>query len=105
MSELFRAKGPAVRLKDVIEPQQAVEESIQRMQLTTENLAVGVYSSWNLSARRQELGTTCFFQGAIELAIESGRNVRETQIEIAARTLGLLNDWGAITKVDKYQKM
>lgn len=102
----FRGKGRSATHYDrVTDPEQLVEASVQRMQLATENLAVGVYSPWNLSPRRQEFGTTCFFQGAIELAIESGRKVSERQIEMAARAMGLLNDGGTITSSDKYKSM
>lgn len=94
----FKPIGRSIPSNDYLRTsEKAVEASAHRMQLVAQKFEVGIYSSWNLSPRKQELGTTCFFSGPIQIAIESGRNVSEQQIEQAARAMGLLNDGGAIT--------
>ncbi|MBI2040276.1 hypothetical protein HYT18_04320 [Candidatus Microgenomates bacterium] len=76
---------------------QAVEASIERIHQATRDLPLGLSTAWRLPTRRQQLGTTCFFSGPIQIAEASGRQISERQLAEAATAQGLLNQGGAVT--------
>ncbi len=98
MSEEFRGLGTSSSPIDrEALTRQAVAASIQRIKVATKDLSVGMHSAWILPTRRQQVGTTCFFSGPVQMAEDSGRHISEQRLAEAATAQGLLNSRGAVT--------
>jgi len=97
MTQEFRGIGAQPNVNRETRTRLAVEASIQRIRQATQDLPLGMRTSWILPTRRQQLGTTCFFSGPIQVAEGSGRKISERQLAEAATAQGLLNQGGAVT--------